>query len=140
MTLKEITNLINQTAIAQPAINDIIESGNIYDINSERDTRFSAFCATLATPTYNADDDVTNYTFYLYYVDRLTADGTNKIDVQSTGIEVLKNIIRSISRNADVEVSDTSFTVFTESFSELCAGCYATVTFSDYGDGCVEDY
>lgn len=143
MTLKEIFNALNRIAGAQPLINSVVETGDIYDINEKADVEFSVFCAVNATHTYSVEENLMNYTFVLYYVDRLTSDQSNKIDVQSSAIQVLNNIIKTFSDEyGDVaEITNSvSYEVFTESFKQLCAGAYATVTIQADVYPCIETY
>lgn len=140
MTLIEIINGINGIALKQPAIKEVIKSGNIYDLSESRNAKFSVFCTTQGTHTSNVKDGYTTYNFFLYYVDRLQSDESNKLEIQSTGMEVLKNVIRVFQRDFDVEIDSADYQVFTERFSELCAGVYATVSIIAYDENCIEDY
>lgn len=140
MTLKEIIDAFNQISIEQPVVREYIKSGNIYDLSSERNSKFGVFCVTQGTHTANIDDGYTTYNFFLYYVDRLSSDKSNKIEIQSTGLEVLKNIIRVFREDYDCDVTRADFDVFTERFSEECAGCYATISIVAYEDNCIERF
>lgn len=125
MTLKEIYNAINTIAGKQPNINTILKSGNVYDLNNDGDIRYAAFCAS--QQQHRQTENFLTYNFYLYYVDRLTSDASNKIDIQSTAIQVLANIIRTVEEEYDIEFNDITYQVFTERFSTECAGAYANV-------------
>lgn len=138
MTLKEVIDSLNNIALSQPDVNDYIKSGNIYDLNSERNAKYSVFCCTQGTHTYDFLQGENTFNFILYYVDRLQSDGDNKIEVQSTAIETLKNILRTFSHENDVDIQNASFEVFTESFSSLCAGAYTTVSIMVEDDNCLE--
>ena len=138
MNLKEVFDSLNNIALSQPDVNDYVKSGNVYDINKDGNIEFSVFCCTNSTHRYDIESARMDYTMILYYVDRLQSDGDNKIEVQSTGIQTLNNILRTFSNENDVEVSNISYEVFTESFKQLCAGCYCTVTISVYDEGCTE--
>jgi len=138
MNLKNVIDGLNSIAMEQPEINQYIESGNIYDLNSDRDARFSIFCVTQGTHSYDFENGLNNFNLILYYVDRLKSDQSNKIEIQSTGIEVLKNILRTFSHNFDVEFSSVDFEVFTQSFSEMCAGCYSTISIQVNDNNCLE--
>ena len=143
MTLKEIFNSINEIAAKQPLVNTVIKSGDIYDINEKADVEFSVFCAVQQAHTLSPEDNIMNYQFILYHVDRLTSDGSNKIDVQSTAIQVLTNIIKTFADEyGDIaELSDTvTYEVFTDSFKQLCAGAYATLTIQADVWPCLETY
>lgn len=140
MTLKEVINALNTIALSQPDVNDYVKSGNIYDLNSDRVANYSVFCCTQGTHSYNFDNGLNTFNFILYYVDRLQSDGDNKIEVQSTAIETLKNIIRTFSKENDVEISNASFEVFTESFSVLAAGAYTSVSIVVDDENCIEEF
>lgn len=140
MTLKQLTDALNTIALEQPAINTAVKSGNIYDLNEMRNARFGVFCATQQTHNYDVETAEMEYRFWLYYVDRLKSNESNKIDAQSTAIQVINNILRTLEKEYDVEVTDVVYTPFTESFSEMCAGQYASVTISVYDEGCVDEY
>lgn len=140
MNLKEVIEGLNSIALSQPDVNDYVKSGNIYDINEQRNIKYSVFCVTQGTHSYNFTNGYNTFNFILYYVDRLQSDGDNKVEVQSTAIETLKNIIREFMKEYDVEIETASFEVFTESFSSLCAGAYTTVSIFVDDENCLETY
>ena len=140
MTLKEIINALNKISIEQPVVGEYIKSGNVYDLNSERSTKFGVFCCTNATHEYQVENALMSYTFYLYYIDRLSSDESNKTEIQSTGISTINNIVRTFVDDYDVDVSNISYETFTERFSEMCAGVWGTVTISVYDDGCLDRF
>lgn len=124
MTLMETINLLNWVAQNQPNVNGIVETGDIFDLNKdEYQQKYSAFCATQRTHTVG--EDFTTYRFTLFYVDRLTLDKSNKIEIQSTACEFFQNLIKTIMQHfesLDFTVGDV--TTFTEKFSAECAGAY----------------
>lgn len=140
MTLQEIINGFNEISVKQPNVNQYIKSGNIYDLSSDRNAKFSVFCVTQGTHTANIVEGYTTYNLFLYYVDRLKSDESNKIEIQSVALEVLKNIVRTFRNKYDVDIDTVDFDVFTERFSELCAGAYATISIVAYEDNCLEEY
>lgn len=140
MTLKQVIDKLNTIALSQPDVNDYIKSGNIYDLNSDRSIIYSVFCCTQGTHQFDFDNGLNTFNFILYYVDRLQSDGDNKVEVQSTAIETLKNVIRVFAKENDVEISNASFEVFTESFSSLCAGAYTSVSIVVDDDNCTEEF
>lgn len=136
MTLEETIKALNKIALDQPAVNEVIESGDIYDLNSHRSANFGVFCCTQGQHTTDIENGQNTYRFFLYYVDRLKSDNSNKIEVQSTALEVLKNIVRTFVREYDAEISRFDFDVFTESFAQLCAGAYTTLDLVVDDDNC----
>ena len=140
MNLKETIDKFNNIAISQPNVNDYIKSGNIYDLSENRNANFSVFCVTQGTHSYDFENGYNTFNFILYYVDRLTSDGNNKIEIQSTAIETLKNIIRTYSKETDVDIATADFEVFTESFAQLCAGAYTTISVIVDDNNCLDEF
>lgn len=140
MTLKQVIDLFNEIALKQPVISTILHSGNIYDISEDRNIKFGVFCAVQGTHTADLENGNTTYNFFLYYVDRQTSDGSNRIEVQSTALETLKNILREFIDETDSELTRADFQVFTESFAQLCAGAYATISLVVEDDNCIERF
>lgn len=128
MTLLETTRLIEFVASKMPNINSVVETENIYDLNNDNvNVEYSAFC--LQQQQHNSDiEGFITYNFNLYYIDRLTLNKANKLEVQSSGITILQNIINVIrERNYVSDIRSTSFVTFTEQFTANCAGVYCSI-------------
>ena len=125
MTLVEIVNEIKKIADAQPNINYVGE-GDIYSLNSLPNIDYSVFFIT--QNAHNQGENTITYNFNLYYVDRLTENQDNTLDIQSAGILLLGNIINTINELVDeVElIYDIQYQPFTHKFADDCAGVYAT--------------
>jgi len=128
MTLLETIKLLEHIASEQPNVNGIVESGDIYDLNKdEYQQKYSAFCVTQNTHTVNEFFNI--FSFTLFYVDRLTLDKANKLQIQSTGVEFFGNFIKTVMREyPELECEYGEVTTFTEKFSAECAGAYMTCT------------
>lgn len=126
MTLLETINLLNYIAQNQPNVNGIVETGDIYDLNKdEYEQKYAAFCVT--QNTHNVGEEFTTFSFTLFYVDRLTLDKSNKIEIQSTAVEFFGNFIKTIMQRFDwLDWTNGDVTTFTEKFSAECAGAYMT--------------
>ena len=122
-TLLETIGIIEGIASAQPNINTIVESGDIYDLNTDHwNKQYAAFCVTQNNHSIN--DDFITYRFTLFYVDRLVLDKSNTIEIQSTAVQVFDNIIKRlrIDMNADINAGEVH--PFTSRFAAECAGAY----------------
>lgn len=126
MTLLETINLLNWIAKNQPNVNGIVESGDIFDLNKdEYQQKYSAFCVTQNTHTVG--EEFTTYSFTLFYVDRLTLDKSNKLEIQSTAVQFFGNLIKTIMQKFDsLNWTNGDVITFTEKFSAECAGAYMT--------------
>ena len=123
--LKQIIYLLVQAAKAQPNLNTVMLH-DVYRLNHLPDIRYGAFVIETEQGVHTVPDSVLRFTFTLYYVDRLTRDKKNMLDAQSTGIDVLHNILVSLPEEIDVQTS--TYRVFDQKFKDECAGAYVQVT------------
>lgn len=124
MTLQETIKLLEYVAVNQPNVNGLVETGDIFDLNKdEYQQKYSAFCVT--QNTHQIGIDFTTYSFTLFYVDRLTLDKHNKLEIQSTAVQFFQNFIKTIQEKAPLlDIENGEVTTFTEKFSAECAGAY----------------
>ena len=125
MTLLDLIKKLEDVAIKQPQVNEIVPN-DVYQLNERAAVMYGVFAWTQGQHVKDIYNGTTAYTFNLFYVDRLTADQKNKTEIQSVGLQVLGNILRSLS--SYVAVSEARFQPFTERFADECAGVYCTVT------------
>lgn len=124
MTLQETIKLLEYIAINQPNLNEIVESGDIFDLNKdEYEQKYSAFCVTQNTHTIGLE--YSTYSFTLFYVDRLILDKSNKLEIQSTAVQFFQNFLKTIMEKVPaLDVQNGEVTTFTERFTGECAGAY----------------
>ena len=140
MTLLEIIELIKEAALSQPNVNAFSE-GSIYDyMNANPDISYSV--VFLTQQTHRETEGFMHYSFYIFYVDRLQSDlDSNRALIQSGGMRVLSNIIRTVCDNLDIEVPDVTYVPYNQRFADECAGVYASVEFTvPIEDICAEEY
>ena len=125
MTLLDLIKKIEDVAVTQPQVKEIVPS-DVYKLNERADALYGVFAWTQGQHVMNVYEGTTAYTFNLFYIDRLTADQKNKNEIQSVGLQVLGNILRTLMSYMDV--SEARFQPFTERFADECAGVYCTVT------------
>ena len=126
MTLLETINLLNWVAQNQPNVNGIVKSGDVFDLNKEEyQQKYAAFC--VQQNTHSISEDFTTFSFTLFYVDRLTLDKSNKLEIQSTACEFFQNLIKTIMQKFEnLNWTNGEVTTFTERFSAECAGAFMT--------------
>ena len=140
MTLFEIIRTINEVAASEPNINTLILSGNVFDLNTNNTTvRYSTFCCEQMTHQHT-EEDFLSYGFRFYFVDRLTEDSRNKIEIQSKGIQTLESIIHKL-RDLDIFdiYYDYYYTPFTNRFEAWCAGVFCELRIQVPADYCYDD-
>lgn len=125
MTLYDIVTTLINIAKKQPNINYTGE-GDIYILNSLPNIDYSVFYITQNNHTQR--EDTVNYNLTLFYIDRVNSNGNNVLQIQSTGMLALNNIINNFNNLYDVEVGDIDYTTFVHRFQDDCAGVYANTT------------
>lgn len=139
MTLAEVIKQIEAVASAQPAINMIVEN-DIFRLNTIKPAQYGVFGFTQGQHTGNTENDFISYAFTLFYVDRLVNGKYNEIDIQSTGVSVLDNIIRTLAE-LGFGVQPYTFQSFNQRFTDECAGVYSSVTIEvPRGSLCVDEF
>lgn len=139
ITLAKIIDVICSIASGERNINTVVLN-DIYELDAQPDVKYSVF--GLTQDVHSEDDAFIYYRFFLYYINRITNDDrSNEILNQSTGIQVLRNIIRKTIEYLDIEVpEEIRYNPFIQKFADVCSGVYAEVVFAVPIDLCVEDY
>lgn len=122
--LKEFVYLIVKAAKAQPNLRTFLLH-DVYRLNHLPDIRYGALVLETEQGTL-VGEDIMRFNFIIYYVDRLTASRDNMLDAQSTGIDVLHNILKSLPE--EVDVISSTYRVFDQKFKDECAGAFVNVT------------
>lgn len=140
MTLLETVHILEAVAAAQPSVAQIVPN-DVFRLNTLPDARYGVFAWTQQEHRYELDDDFHRFSFVLYYVDRLTADKGNELEIQSVGVATLENILQHVA-DWGVALEDTaSFTTFNQRFLDECAGVFCRATFIVPVAGtCADDY
>lgn len=127
MDLYATIRTIEGLAAQQPPVASICRN-DIYLLNACKDVRYGVFAWTQGAHRVSADGATLRLAFYLYYVDRLSDGGGNTLEVQSVGVEVLRNLLAGMTERG-IGNEGAVIRTFTERFADECAGAYAEVTF-----------
>ena len=125
MTLLEVIALLEATAKAQPQVETVVPN-DVFRLNAMPSVRYGVFAWTQDQHTRTLDGNAITFRFHLFYVDRLTSDLANQVEIQSVGIECLSNILRALE-DAGVDVDQPTFQPFNQRFADECAGVFTTV-------------
>lgn len=127
MTLYEIINKLENIAKHKPNINFVGE-GDIYELNHLPNIDYTVFYITQGQ--HQVNENTALYVLNLFYIDRLTDNQSNRLIIQSNGIDAITNIVNELVMSEDVDIEyPLSFTSFYERFADECSGVYATITF-----------
>lgn len=129
MNLQELCKKLGEMAEAQELVNFSAAGASLGELNPLQVEWYPLFFI-IPSGTHTVKDDTTRYDLTLYYIDRLLEDNTNTIDIFSSSIENLKNILigaRSIPGVVDVEDTYTIRNFMPEKMNDRVAGAYAQV-------------
>ena len=128
MTLTETIRKMETVAAGTPSVSSIVRN-DIFRLNAAPDARYGVFAwlqGEHSQPT--GTDPLRTFNFTFFFVDRLTADKGNEIDIQSAGIETLTNIVRHLEeRDGIYPLGPLTFQTFNQRFADECAGVWCSV-------------
>jgi len=126
MTLANVISAIEAVASQQPPVNTIIRH-DVFRINSLPSLNYGVFAWLQNQHTGRVSTGMQTYSFTFFYVDLLNEDGSNRIDVQSTGCEVMRAVL-SLLDEMDIEVDSYTIQPFNQRFTDECAGVFCNVS------------
>ena len=151
MTLTDTIRKIEAVAGAIPSVASIVRN-DIFRLNSLPDAEYAVFGWTQGQHTASVQSSLVTFNFTFFYIDRLRADKRNEMEIQSVGIQVLDNIIRTLDENGIYSENTYTFTTFNQRFLDECAGVFTNValqvplselcaeTYADFNDDFNEDF
>lgn len=125
MKLYNLVKLIKIICLNQPNVNSFFE-GDVYEISHRQDVEFSTMVLTHQTHNINNGEGFEVFGMNLFYVDRLTSDNDNRLDVQSHAIQVLNSVVNQIEEQGLI-IDNYQVNEFTERFNEECAGAFVSL-------------
>ena len=126
MNLLQLIRTIEGVAASQPPVRSIVRS-DVFRLNALPDARYGVFAWLQGEHRADTETDLMHYSFTFFYVDRLTFDKRNEVEVQSVGMEVLENVLLALEAHG-VWADEHTFRTFNQRFSDECAGVYCSVT------------
>lgn len=126
MTLAQVIHQLEVVASHQPSVNMLVQN-DIFRLNAAPEVRYGVFAWTQGQHYTSPESDIANYQFTVFYVDRLTADRSNQIEVQSVGLQTIGNIVNDLCLR-DLWISGVNYQTFNQRFLDECAGVFANIT------------
>ena len=120
MNFIQILNKIEAYSLSLPYVNDT-NTGDIYEyLNGKPDVKYAIVNIDITQSTRN--DNLTSYSIYLYYVDRLKEDKSNWKEIKTTAEQVLNSIVNYAARDlGDIDDGWTG-SYFEQQFADYTAG------------------
>lgn len=139
MKYKELVKLIENISLHIPNINSFY-IGDVYEINSDPTVKYSTVVLTNQESTFSMVNEQYTYNFVLFYIDRLSDDEKNRLDIQSHAIDALSNILEVLGNSYNCIIDNYRFEVFKERFADLCSGAFARVSVVVDEMDCIESF
>lgn len=121
MNLYQTVQYILSVAKAQPNVGLAYE-GDIYDLNELQNIAYPA--VVVAQNIHAENGEWRGYGFNIFYVDRLTDDKKNRLEIQNIALEALSNIYKVLVESGFEIQGEMRFHPFDERFDAECAGMY----------------
>lgn len=133
MNLLQTLRAIEKTAALQPNVGTVVRN-DVFRLNASPVVRYGVFAWLQNEHSTNAETGIITYNFTFFYVDRLTEDKGNEVQIQSVGIETLENILQSLA-DRGIYPDTYSFRTFNQRFADECAGVFCNVSLQTSKDG-----
>lgn len=126
--IKEIELL----AVKHNLVSSFVEGDNVFEVNSSDNLYPVVY---LTSKPHQLGHPTSTYNFYIYYVDRLLEDKSNRLFIQNAGMKAINDLILDI---IELEKTDCAYPIaintFTEKFTDECAGVWAEISIESYND------
>ena len=142
MNLKVLLKEIGEMGKQQKLINYSAAGTSLDQING-MEVEWHPMLFTCPAGTHTVWENVTRYSLTLYYIDRLLTDYSNDIDIYSSAVEGLKNLINGIKQIPGVVEVEDGYTIRnfanTEKMNDSLGGAYATLYITVVNDSTCYD-
>lgn len=142
MNLRTLCKELGELAKSQELVNFSACGSSLAEINPLAVDFYPLFFI-IPAGNHTIYEDTTRFDLTLYYVDRLLEDNTNTVDIFSSAIANLQNILigaRSIPGVVDVDSTYTVRCFLPEKLNDRLAGAYANVRITVVNDTvCYQD-
>lgn len=133
MMLRDLIRLIDEYAERNPLVGLVVPN-DIFRLNTLPDAVYPCLGWTQGQHRLASESGLVYFSLTVFYVDRLLADKSNELDIQSAGVGVLTDLVRFLEAHGAYSYGDVTFTPFNQRFTDECAGVYASVVFELPGE------
>lgn len=128
MMLRDLIRLIEDYKDGNPLIGLVVPN-DIFRLNTLPDVTYPVLGWTQGQHRLTAENGLLYFSLTVFYVDRLLADKSNELEIQSAGVAVLTDLVHYLEDAGAFVYGDITLTPFNQRFTDECAGVYASITF-----------
>ena len=137
MNLKTLLKEIGELAYRQKLVNYSAAGTSLDEING-KEIKWYPLLFSSPTGTHVVKENTTQFELTLTYVDRLLSDMSNDVDVLSSAISNLENIVNGIKQIPGVVSVEDGYTIRnfanTEKMNDSLGGAYANIRITVIND------
>ena len=141
MNFLQILNKLEAYSMSIPYVK-AVNLGDIYEyLNGEPNVKYASVNIDINQSTRN--DNLTGYSIYIYYVDRLTEDKSNWKEIKTTADQVLNSIINYAAQYLGDVDDGWVVNYFEQQFADNTAGGWVNFTLevpNIIGDCLIDEY
>lgn len=141
MNFIQIMKKLEAYSLSLPYVNEV-NLGDIYEfLNGNPNVKYASVNIDINNSVRN--DGLISYSVYLYYVDRLTEDKSNWMEVKTTAEQVLNSIINYAAEQIGDVNDGWTINYFEQQFSDYTAGGYVQFNLevpNVMGDCLIDEY
>lgn len=128
MMLRDLIAKIDDYAGFSQVVKMVVPN-DIFRLNTIADAQYPCLGWTQRQHRIDMASGLQYFNLVIFYVDRLTESKSNELAVQSAGIAVLTDLLRTMEAAGAPTYGDVTFTTFNQRFTDECAGVYVSATF-----------
>lgn len=126
LTIKDVVNILKDISLNHKFIK-MFNEGDVYEFMNNGEKEYGIINFTIDT-VERVNDNIMQINANIIYIDRLLEDNGNKLDIWTTGTNIIQQILNELNKKNVMVVENYMFnTYIEESFQDLCAGVYAAV-------------
>lgn len=119
MTYEQTIELIKRTASAHPKVATFYY-GSVLELNEHRNWKYPV--VILSPRITTSPNGMYQFSFVMWYVDKMARDRRDYIAIQSTAITTLTDIGLKIDEGEHLSITKATTSVFDNRFNDICAG------------------
>lgn len=125
MKLRQLYDkIVSLSKMADPNVGDCFY-GDVYQLNHIQTVKYPSVVVTNSNHNGVLDEYYFEYRLNIFYIDRLTDNQENKIDIHSAAITFLNTLVKELDE--DLIIRNYEINCFNERFNDMCAGAYVTL-------------
>lgn len=137
MNIIQLQEVIGNYAMTLTNVNSFT-LGDIYTNLNSKEIHYAN--VNMAIESVEEFEEHQVYNAVIYYGDRLVEGGSNKYQVQTEAVRLLKDIVKHLRETGNMDVEkNVTYSLFEQEFADYLAGAYCRVRIEDATELCPDE-